>query len=343
MKKIISLFVFYIFFLPILAFAEGVAISPAIIEKNIAPGEKYESSVTVTNPESAEKTFFLSVKDIEDIDESGQPKFSDPKAERTELDASSWFILGKTMLSVPPDSSASVSFTVSVPKNATPGWHAAALFVTSIPPETDEGNASFVGYEVGSLVNLRISGDVKDEIKIREFTTDSFIYFSPKIKFISRLEGVGNTLVRPKGIMNIKDMWGGEIATLELNKGGAAVLPGKIRNLEAEWAGTEYFFGKYQAVASFVYESGGSNRTISTYTNFYIVPFKMTVYTVLAVLFLVFIISALIKHQVKKKMRAENRDVSGQTGNKTSKMSFMILTSILFTLLFVSIILIMFL
>lgn len=280
--------------------SSGVRIQPSLIEERALPGETFSGTIAITNLDSEAKTFYLSKRNIKGISEEGVPSFS-AEGEETPYDMSSWIRLAASSALIPGKGTREVRFTVAVPVGASPGGHFAGIFASFAPPAPKETGIG-VGYQVGTIINLRVVGDAHEEAGIREFRTDRKFYVAPPVKFLTRIENRGNVLVRPRGPLEVFDWFGKKVASLRVNDEGAGVFPSSDRSFETVWDGEGLMFGRYRTTMSLVYGDQEKN-TISESASFWIVPLKPALWTfsilALGVLASVF----LVRRHIQKKLR----------------------------------------
>ncbi|MEK7608589.1 MAG: hypothetical protein AAB495_03340 [Patescibacteria group bacterium] len=252
----------------------GAKVQPAFIdgpEARIDPGSSKNYVLKVTNLDSEEKTYSIVTRDIKGLSESGDPVFADPE-EDILAGISLWVRTNKKILTVGPGGTGEVLATISVPSDASPGGHFGGVFFVVGAKSLSE-TGSGVGYEIGTLINLRIAGEIKEEARIREFSSEKMIYGSPNVLFSTRVENLGNVLVRPRGPVEITSMFGKKKKTIVMNDERSGVFPGQERSFESRWEGDGFSFGRYQATISLAYGEEVS-RTISSSIAFWVLPLK---------------------------------------------------------------------
>jgi hypothetical protein len=260
--------------MPVLAHAQaqiGLQIKPAIIEDNAALNGAAQYSITVTNINATDKIFYLSTKDIKGLDDQGNPIFEQP-GEQTGYELSSWLSLPQEPVDLKAGETRTISFSVHVPSNVSPGDHFGAIFLSD-KPNAVTTNGSAIGISVGTIVSLKIAGDIHEEAQLREFSSDKTVYGSGNAILSSKIENLGNVLVRPHGTIQITDMFGRQVGTLEVNPTLAPVFPGGTRKFSVSWKASGFAFGRYEAVVSFAYGST-DKKSISGTTSFWILPLK---------------------------------------------------------------------
>jgi hypothetical protein len=279
---------------------ESIKIQPTLVEEKVEPGKSFSSVVNATNLGSSAQTYKVSVRDIESIDDNGYPVFA-KEHEATGFEMSSWVKISRSEITIAPGATAEVPFTVTVPKDASPGGHFGTIFLSTQGEKPKTVGAS-VGYQVGAILSFQIAGDVKEEARIRQFTSDKSIYGESKAVFRVKVENLGNTLVRPRGLLEIVDMFGKKTATLNLNESEAAILPHSTRDFTVTWDDDRVRMGKYQAIATLEYGTD-VKHTIFQELSFWVVPSKV-VLPVLGIIFLVALILYIwVKLYIRKKMK----------------------------------------
>ncbi len=278
---------------------EGVDIRPAIIEDQVDAGGTYHYSIQVRNIADTEKLLYLVAQDIKGADDGGRPIFSE-EGEKTPYEMSTWISFNKRSLNLKPGEETTVPFTVRVPADATPGSHFGSILLASDPPKLTQSGAG-VGFRVGNIISLRISGDAVEEMRLRELSTERLVYGAPPVTFNMRTENLGNVLLRPHGLIEITDMFGKQVASIEVNATAGAVFPAAERTYTATWESEDLAFGRYQAIASLVY-GDQVRKTISASTSFWVLPLKLIAITLGSLLLVVLALYMSVKLYIRKKL-----------------------------------------
>lgn len=316
---------------------EGLELKPAVVEDNAAPGQIFQLTVRVTNIGRTDKTFYLSAKDIKGLDDAGLPVFASPE-ETTDYSLSSWIDVPKTPLTLKAGEMRAIPFSVRVPSDASPGAHFGGIFLTSEAPQLDASGAA-IGISVGTIVSLKIAGDVVEDAQLREFSTDRFVYGSSTVVFSARIANRGNVLVRPHGLIEVTDMFGKKVGSLTVNDSAAPVFPGSDKAYPVSWTAEGFAFGRYQAVVSLVY-GDEARKTISGATSFWILPLTpiLTVLGIVLALFLGLYLG--VRRYIRKTLRsmgasAEQADHAlARRGRSASRLTVALAAVFVFVLLF---------
>jgi hypothetical protein len=278
---------------------DGLKLSPAFHEERVDPGSIYTHAVTVTNLSNVDRTYYLLTEDIEKLDENNQPVFSDNVP--TSYQLSKWVVLPSESIELKAGETKSVPFTIRVPQSASPGSHFGGIFF-DLEPQRLRTVGTGVGIRVGTILSLRISGEVTEELVLREFSTDKFVYSEPTVIFDTKIENLGNVLMRPAGFLEITDMFGAKVANIPLNESAAGIFPQSERIFKTTWETDRLMFGRYQAVVSVGYGLEGSQKTIFNTVSFWVLPLK-PVLIVLGVLFGAFILLYVsVRYYIRKKI-----------------------------------------
>lgn len=266
----------------------GVGLKPATIEETVEPGVGESYSIEVTNLSSSPQTYYLFTRDIVGVSDGGTPIFADEGQEKTGFEMTEWITLNMQEITLEPEQSGPVEVNIAVPENATPGSHFAGFFVSMTPPRMRSSGAA-VGYDVASIISLRVAGDAFANAQIRSFSTDNYIHGESNVNFRARIENKGTILVRPTGPLEIYNMFGKRVALATFNENKAGVFPFTTREFELKWTDEGPGFGRYQARLSLLYGEQGRLSTISSTLSFWILPMNIIgpALGVLAVLLLV--------------------------------------------------------
>ena len=296
---IISLLFLFSFNLVFAQDTAGVGIKPAIIEDKLDPKDNRSYVVELRNLGPADQTFYLSKRDIIGVNEGGSPIFANSGSEHTGYELSDWIVLEKDSITIPAGKSENVNFSLQVPENASPGGHFGAIVVSVEPPDMRESGAS-IGYEVANIVSMRIAGEVLESAQIRQFSTEKFIHSNTNVDFLVRIENEGNTLVKPIGPLEINNMFGKKVATLQFNETLSGVFPKSTKNYKLNWTSDNPGFGRYEAVLSAVYGDEGRKSTISSTVTFWILPMNIIAPALGVLLFIFLVIYFGVRMYVKR-------------------------------------------
>lgn len=278
----------------------AIRISPALYEQVVNPGDRFSTSMNVTNPTAAAVQVTVGVQDISGLDGSGNPIFSSTTV--PEYGLSSWVGISQTEVTLPAHGSVSIPFTITVPRTAVPGGHYGAIFI-SFGATRPVFNGTGIGYQVGSLIDLRISGTANEQADVTEFATDKSLYQSPDVTFTATIADTGNVLLRPRGPIDITNMFGQKVATVIMNDSNQAVFPSGTQSFTAGWAGKGFEIGRFDAVMSLTY-GDNADKTTSASLEFWVIPVIPIIAVLASIIFFIVIFVWSIKAYVRKRVNA---------------------------------------
>lgn len=291
----------------------SITVTPSLFQLSIGPGESWSSSVKVVNNNLYDATYYAQVLDFEAGGEDGSAKYMPILAgvSSTPLPYSlaSWLTIPQEPISIKAGHSQQVPFTLTIPQNAEPGGHYAAILVGTKPPEgalTSPG--AKISSFVSSLMFVRIKGDVVESGRIREFFSTQSVYQVPKSDFVLRFENTGNTHVHPQGDVVIYNMWGKERGRIAINSDNnfGNVLPKSVRRFKFNWESEANAFdiGPYRAEVTLAYgEDGRKNVTARTY--FWVIPTGPLIATFSTVVALVLLLVWFIRRYIRVALELE--------------------------------------
>jgi len=258
----------------------SVTVTPPLFQLSIAPGEQWSSSMKVVNSNRRDVTYYAEVMDFDSQDEAGKanllPAIDELTPREESYSLASWVTLPDGPIVVGAGQSGEVPFTVTVPADAEPGGHYAAILIGTKPQDSGiSGPRVSVSSYVSSLLFVRIKGEVDERARIREFRALNSLYQTPSAEFLLRLENMGNVHVRPQGEITIFNMWGKERGKFEIHQksGFGNVLPGSTRRFEFTWKGEDSSFdiGRYSAEVALSY-GDDQKKTVTARTYFWVIP-----------------------------------------------------------------------
>jgi hypothetical protein len=279
-------------------------VSPTIFDMSANPDQEWTSTVRVVNPNPYELKVFADVVNFSPDGEAGQGRFIPViESESQGQSMAEWINISREEIIIPPEQTIEVPFTISIPEDASPGGHFAAMLIGTKPPEGSLNSQMVTSQIVTSLLFLRVTGDINEEGAIRSFRTKSLIAESPEATFELRFENKGNVHILPQGEIKITNMWGQERGIIPINRNSlfGNVLPDSVRQYNFTWTGEWSIadMGRYTAVASLAYGSSERNFA-SSETNFWVLPWKAFLATIIVFFGFIYLITWGIRLYIKK-------------------------------------------
>ena len=248
----------------------NITFSPIKFDLNVDPGQTSTHQVVIENKGAEPLTYFVNVADIETINENGDAVFSEAPL-NSKYSIAGWIRAPKTQVTIDPGSSEAFSFSIAVPKDAEPGGHFGAVFITTTPPTQTNGTGSRVIARTGPVVLVRVAGDAVESLSIESLKTDNSIYENGPVSIEARLRNAGSVHLTPAGDIVVRNMFGNEVSRESFNTSALSVLPNSVRKFVGKFS-PEFGFGKYtvELIASY----GLKNEIVTATTSFWIIPWK---------------------------------------------------------------------
>ena len=181
------------------------------------------------------------------------------------------------------------------------------MFISVDPPKIENSGAA-VGYQVASVLSIRVNGDIVEEASIRQFSTSKFLHGSQNVEFDVRIENNGNVLVRPMGPLEIYNMLGNKVGDLMFNEERFSVFPNDTREFKnIVWTGDSIGFGRYEAILSPVYGESGAKKTMSSSVTFWILPMNIIGPALVALGVLLLVIFIFVRLYIRRSLAHLNQ------------------------------------
>ena len=315
--KTILLF-FILWTVPICGYA--LTISPPLIELELDPGETVAKTIKVLNETSEPLKLFLSIEKFRAKGEEGQAEFF--SAQEEEYIFYDWINIKKDPILLMPQERAEIPFIVTVPKNAEPGGYYSAIFWASSPPNVEDKTAIGVVSKTGTLIFLKVRGEVNEKGEVLEFNTVNNKHFFSHlpVDFFVRVENLGNIHVKPNGKIKVINYFNKLTAALNVNVKQGNILPQSVRRFETSWDAKKsknsilrknrnifqnfwqelkneknnLAFGHYSAYLSLNY--GQKEQIARGGLTFWIIPWRIIIVSIIILIILIL----LIKFGIKK-------------------------------------------
>ena len=206
-----------------------------------------------------------------------------------------WIEAKQESFTLAPGEAKVINFSINVPSDAEPGGHYASI-LSVVTADTDAKSGSAIAQKIGALVLLSVSGAVKEDLFIKEFSSPFFIEKGP-VPFTIRFENTGSIHVRPTGFVSISDAWDKKIKDIAFPQKN--ILPGAIRKLDVTWD-KSFLFGKYHA--DLVGSYGSNNKSIDAALDFWVIPWKILLIAIFSI-FILFSVLYKARHRLFLAMR----------------------------------------
>jgi len=260
----------------------GITIIPPKFELFANPGDNISDNIRVRNESDAPVTYGVVVEDFLSSGEEGHVVLEE-EGNQSSFTLAQWISPSEKDIVLQPHEERILGFNITVPKDAEPGGHYASVLF-QVGGVVTPGSAA-VNQRVGSLVLLRVSGNVSEDSQIETFEAPKYSQKGP-ITFDLRLKNNGNVHIRPKGTIVITNILGKKVEEIPLR--GANVLPGATRKMDTVWE-KQNLIGYYTATLVATY--GQQNLPLTAATKFTVISTTAAILLVVggfaAILFLV--------------------------------------------------------
>lgn len=264
--------------------AAGLTIVPPSFELYANPGEKISEKIKVRNNSDSANTFQVIVEDFKAVGEDGSVDLVDDQSNTT-YSLAKWVFPEPKQFTLAGKEEKEIPFSINVPKDAEPGGHYASVLI-NIGGGKLEGGGATVSSRVGSLILLRVSGNVKEAANVESFKTNQAYYEKTPVTFELRMKDTGNNHINPKGTIVITNIFGKKVSEVPLK--GLNVLPGAIRKMDTTWNASGFLASRYTATLVATY--GSQNLPISATTSFIVFPKYFAITLLVVLLLLIFLI-----------------------------------------------------
>jgi len=229
------------------------------------PGDTINEKIRVRNESEQAVTYSIIVEDFTTTGEEGQVILEEGDTVNS-FSLAKWIETSSKDLILQPKEERSINFIINIPKNAEPGGHYASILFQAGENADLSGGGAQVAHRVGSLILLRVSGNVTENALIEEFSAPKYLEKSP-VNFMLRLKNEGNTHINPQGTIVITDMFGKKVDEVPLE--GRNVLPGATRKMDTNWSKNN-ILGNYTATLIATY--GQNKLPLTASVKFTVIP-----------------------------------------------------------------------
>jgi len=258
---------------------EALEIGPPVLDLTGDPGQTVTANISIRDVSSTNQVVTGIVNDFTASGEDGTPKIITDTSVTTPYSLRTW-IPPFAPLTLKPRQIVVLPVKIIIPNNAVPGGHFGVVRFTATAPGLS-GSGVSLSASLGALVLLRVSGTVKENISVAEFSANnggsaSSLFEATPITFVDRLNNTGNAYEQPSGSVAVTDMFNQPVVTLGVNQPPHNILPQSIRKftqvMDSSSLGNKVLFGRYHAVLTVKY---GNNQTTTSDFYFWVIPYQI--------------------------------------------------------------------
>ncbi|GIE90276.1 WxL protein peptidoglycan domain-containing protein [Actinoplanes regularis] len=179
-------------------------------------GQTLRESVRVSNLTTGPRSFLIYGADAYNTPHNGG--FAFRSRDEKQADLGSWVTSQVTTVEVPARTSADIPFTITVPKNATPGDHVGGILAMEAQPGAiadADGAAVRVQRAVAARVYLRVAGTVLPGLSVRDLSVDIGAPLLPvgtRGDLEYRVANIGNVHLVPTAEIKVTGLFGHRIS-----------------------------------------------------------------------------------------------------------------------------------
>lgn len=298
---------------------QALEIAPPVLTLTADPGATLSTQIQLRDISASPLIVTSTINDFSAQGESGDPKIDVDQTEPSPYSIRSW-VQAFPQLNMKSQELQKLPVIIKVPKNAAPGGYWGVVRFSATPPGID-GQGVSLSASLGSLVFIRVNGDAKESMSIEQFYTSepgkdtpATLFESTPLDFVLRIKNSGTVHEQPVTRVDIKDIFGKEVAAVNINLDAKNVLPGSIRKftapLDKGTLGTTMLFGKYTAEVTSTYGSGTSKQTVTTKMDFWVIPYRLIILIIAGLVLLFFILRAVIRNynrRITRRARTSRR------------------------------------
>ena len=212
--------------------ARAISVSPAIVDVSVDMGQRKEFSVLVTNEEAKTLTYALSIQKFIPQGDSGRAQFLPPQDTSGLPD---WLFLDAPTITLRSGESKRVSVSLRVPDDASSGGHYAAIFFTQTNLDTTLGQAVSAIPRIGVLVFTTVNGTMIERLVLNQARVEQVSGSYLPVRFVVDIENQGNIHVQPAIRIDVTNVFGQAVATIDGNDTRGRILPGSKRLFTSNW------------------------------------------------------------------------------------------------------------
>jgi hypothetical protein len=268
----------------------GIQISPLSYNFEINPGGTLDAKIILKNLNPDDLNYVAEVEGFTQTSDEGAPSFTSDIDPNTVTSIKSWFTFGVdgkgTIL---PGMEKEIAFTVTVPKDAEPGGHYAAVFGRQVKDLAVGSNEVGVTSRVGTLVLISVPGKVTNGAEIIEFIAPKYVWSGP-MSFSMKVKNTGSVHYDAIGSFLVEPLLS-KASNFELAK--HTILPGGTRNFQKNWP-SKYPFGYFKVTPT---ATDGANAQVTLPSVAIVaVPLIIVIPSLLGLILIILLVAYIRKH-----------------------------------------------
>ena len=257
--------------------SQNITLSPSSTDLVIAPGDTIRRNFKVINSGSDSFKADISVTPYHVEGENYDPKFTQLAGTVSPL---SWVTVNSAKVTLKPGDSADIDYSVTVPKNASPGGYYLVLFAETNPVKKTSGGV-VPHNRVGNILYITVKGAVKNSgtlkpADLKHIAIQSVLPIGVKVGNTGGVHFVSTTTI------DVKNITGKKVYHASLER---YVLPQTERLVTADWQPSSpvglYTVSRSATVA-------GVKKTLPDQWVLHVQPWFFTLFIALIVLIVIY-------------------------------------------------------
>jgi hypothetical protein len=259
---------------------QALEIAPPLIYLTVNPGQTITTPIYIRDVSGGDLIVTSQIDDFVAGGDSGTPKILLNNDASNPYTMKNWVVPPASLLLVPRQIR-TLTLTLNVPSNASPGGHYGVIRFTATPPSL-KGTGVSLSASLGSLMLVTVNGKITQHLSVQSFTVNNGgkaggFFESGPVNFVEQLKNTGNVHLQPVGQVSIFDMFGKKLAAVNVNLPPGNILPSSTRQfsqpLNSEVIGNKMLFGHYSADLKVTY--GTSHIVLTDSIGFWVIPVKL--------------------------------------------------------------------
>jgi hypothetical protein len=327
-----------IFFLSLPALAQSptgelrLTTSPLPINLKTTPGSSISTQLKIKNDGTQEENLQVVLMKFKADPDTGATILSEREPADSHFD---WVTFSEPTFTLPAGEWKTTTASFDIPETAAFDYYYAIVFLRS-GEETASGEQQAV-LKGGTATLVLLTVDVpgaKKQMELSNFTVNKNIFEFLPANFEIKMRNTGNVHVIPRGNIFISRSGAQkELATLDVNLTQGAVLPDSPRTFFSQWSdgfpvyvekeengivqrdeknnpirelkwnwseASKLRYGKYTAKMILVYDDGQRDIPMEAEVSFWVVPWRLVIYTLLVILIPALIVYIFMKWRMRK-------------------------------------------
>lgn len=287
----VGIFVLSFVFVPMQSKAElkGIQISPLSFNLDIPTGGSGSGKIVVTNRNTAELSYVIEVENFAGVNDNGSVMFAGKEPDAVVTSLADWFTFDSPKEgTLAPGKEQEINFTITIPTNAEPGGHYAAVFSRETSSPSAKTSQINVASRVGALVLVSVPGITTKTAALKDFSYPKFVWRGPN-ELTMKVANTGTIHYDSPATATLKNVFG---TTTTVDMGTHTIIPSSERSYVGKWA-TKYPFGYYKVTASAL---DGNKNAVTTTGVIWALPLIIVIPLIVLIILIIVLVKYIKKH-----------------------------------------------